>query len=102
VCFELTRRIRRLLSFSRSTTFGYISRFAAFTSNAPILNQQSVNPQSTIRIPQSKLAPIERFSRAHAPVMTFAAIATRAKSLGFVNVAPDQDGAFRRAPLLFR
>jgi hypothetical protein len=25
VCFELTRRIRRLLSFSRSTTFGYIS-----------------------------------------------------------------------------
>jgi hypothetical protein len=27
VCFELTRRIRRLSSFSRSTTFGYISVF---------------------------------------------------------------------------
>ncbi|HET6675816.1 MAG TPA: hypothetical protein VFG71_10770, partial [Nitrospiraceae bacterium] len=34
VCLELTRRIRRLLSFSRSTTFGYISYKYYVSSNA--------------------------------------------------------------------
>ena len=40
VCVELTRRIRRLSSFSRSTTFGYISTRLASPSRLLLLNDK--------------------------------------------------------------
>jgi adenylate cyclase len=43
-----------------------------------------------------------RFYRGTQPLLTFPALASAARGLGYLNLKPDRDGVFRRLPLLVR
>ena len=46
--------------------------------------------------------PAEAIAEGFAPVPTFEALTTAARGIGFLNLAADSDGVFRRVPLVFR
>jgi adenylate cyclase len=46
--------------------------------------------------------PAESIAEGFAPVPTFEALAKAARGVGFLNLAADGDGVFRRVPLIFR